>query len=301
MTKEKTQKTKKTARTSKTKTTQQPPIIIGNTFFEVTIAWEKVAPAYQKTLKKVAKKLKLAGFRTGKVPVDMAEKNVDTTKVIEEALPQLLTDIYSAEIKKRQLKPLTTPRITPITLAKGNDVVVKIEIAEKSPINLKKYQKIVQKAKREAKKHHQSTKKKELKLDEKHLLDHIYGALIQAIRPQVPELLITREVEYQLHDLTQQLKRAKIDFDTYLKQMGTNQRQLANNLATQAVAKMQLMFILDEIAQTEKLVVSDQELDAYFEKTADKNMKTHKTESHYRQYVKELLLRDKMVKHLLKI
>ncbi len=301
MIKEKTQKTKKSRLNNESKKSKQPPIIIGNTIFETTIAWKKVASAYQKTLKKAAKKLKLAGFRTGKVPADVAEKNIDTTKLIEEALQQVLPDVYLVEIKKRKLEPLTVPRITPVTLAKGNDVVVKIEVAEKPTIDVKNYRKITKKAKQAAKKTHQSQTEKPQKLDEKHLLDHIYGALIQTIRPQVPELLITREVEYQLDQLIQRLKQAKIEFDAYLKQMGTDQRQLANNLATQAVGKMQLMFILDAIAKQEKLTINDKELDVYFDKTADQAMKIHKAEPNYRQYVKELLLRDKMVKHLLAI
>lgn len=304
MKKSKTQTTKKSTQASSknTRTQKEPePIIIGNTAFEVTIPWKKVEPAYQKVLKKAAKTLKIDGFRVGKVPVDIAEKHLDPSKVIEEALQDIIPDIYLKEIKKRKLKPLTTPRITPITLAKDNDVKLKVEIAEKPDIKIDNYKKIVKKAKTEAKKSHQAGEEKGHKLDDKHLLDHVYAALIQTIRPQVPELLITREVEYQLDDLMQKLKRANIDFDAYLKQMGTDHRSLANNLATQAVGKMQLMFILDEIAKKEKFEVSDKELDEYFKEKADASMKAHSQEPNYRQYVKELLLRDKMTQHLLEI
>ncbi len=307
MKKDKTQKPKKTTKSSKKNTdikakkTSQEPIIIANTIFELTIPWKKVEPTYKKALKKATKNLKLDGFRVGKVPVDIAKKHLDTTRVIETALSEVIPDIYLAEIKRRKLRPLTTPRITPITLAEGNDVVVKVEIAEKPEIKLKDYKKIVKKAKKEAEKSHKDGKEKGQKLDEKHLLDHVYAALIQELRPQVPELLITREVEFQLDDLIQKLKRAGMSFDFYLKQMGVDQRTLANNLATQAVGKMQLMFILDEIAKKEQFEVSEKELDEYFEKKADESMQAHSKDPNYRQYVKELLLRDKMVKHLLEV
>ncbi len=304
MTKDKTQNRKKSAKnTSKTTGTKkaEKPIIVGNTTFELTVPWKKVEPAYNKVLKKVAQTIKIDGFRKGKVPPDVAEKNLDPAKIIEEALSDVIPDIYLEEIKKRNLKPLTAPRITPITLAKGNDVKVKVEIAQKPELEIKNYKKIVKKAKEDAKKSHESGKEKDHKLDDKHLLDHVYGSLIREIRPQVPELLVTREVQYQLDDLIQKLKRANIDFQAYLKQMGTDERTLANNLATQAVGKMQLMFILDEIAKKEKLEVSEKELDEYFEKKADATMKTHSKDPHYRQYVKELILRDKMTQHLLEV
>ena len=60
----------------------------------ITATAEDLEPIKQQILKKLAKNVKVAGFREGKVPPQIAEKNIDQqlfqTEFLDEAMTQLM-------------------------------------------------------------------------------------------------------------------------------------------------------------------------------------------------------------------
>ncbi|MBD3250414.1 MAG: hypothetical protein GF381_02490, partial [Candidatus Pacebacteria bacterium] len=123
-----------------------------NQSFEIILEWSQVEPVYQKVLKQAVTQVKMPGFRKGKAPAKIAENKLDQVKLINLTLQELLPKAYVDQIKSKKIKPLTEPEFKPIKLEKNQDWVVEAVYAIKPEINLKDYQKIVKKAKKEAQK-----------------------------------------------------------------------------------------------------------------------------------------------------
>lgn len=325
ITKESMANTKKNQSTPK-KTTQkaaetmEKPLISANTVITLTIPAKDAETAYEKSLNKLSKKINAPGFRKGKVPAKVAQEHLKPEAVIEEALQILIPDLYTAEIKKQNLKPLTYPEFNPVSLEKGKNWVVEAYIAQRPEINLKGYEKITSKAQKNAqkeldtqiaelKKHVEESKGEEhnhshaepTQQERKdYIVQFIYRELVSALKPQIQELLVKEEARYDLENLARQLKQLNIPFEKFLEQRKLTFEQLSNELAAGALARLQIAFLIDEIAKTAKLSVEKSDLDAAFTKVTDEKLKQQQeSDPRYIEMMAQTLIRQKVADHLL--
>ena len=320
-----TTKTKKSAPKKATKQTEkaEKPLIAPNTVLTLTIDKETAAEAYKTTLKKNAKDLKTSGFRKGKVPADVAEKMLGEDRIIQDALELCVPDAYRALIEKEKKQPLTYPEFNPISLKKGEDWTIEVHIAEKPVISVKGYKKVtkdaLKQAETELKKqekdmaaHVKEAEKKGEKHDHpheitdqqkrEHRLQVIYKALIEHIKPEIPELLVKEETRYDLENVSQRLKQMNIKFEDFLKHRNMTFEQLSTELAAGALGRLQATFIISTLAEEEKITVSQKDVDEVIEKTADKKLQEQqKADPRYQSMLIETLLRQRVAEHLLSL
>lgn len=305
------------AKTSSKK--QEKPLISANTVIKLTIKAKDAQEAYNKALKKLAKSVKADGFRKGKVPAKVAEELLKPEAIIEEALQIVIPELYTNELKKSGVKPLTYPEFNPVSLEKGKDWIVEAYVAQRPEINLKGYEKMVKKAQKDAQKELEKQAKelekhiKESK-DEKHNHSHdkpseeekknfviqfIYKELVSNIKPEIQELLVKEETRYDLEQLAKQLKQFNIPFEKFLAQRQMTFEQLSNELAAGALARLQTAFIIDEIAKNAKLSVEKVDIDKEFAKITDKNLKKQQeSDPRYIEMMSQTILRQKVADHL---
>ena len=315
------------------KTTSAPALIAPNTKITITIPWEKAQPAYAKARNKIAQTVKISGFRKGKVPADVVEKMVGNTDIIEKAMEDVLPEAYIAAIKAAGKKPLTQPSFQAVSVQVGQEWVVEAQIAEKPEIKLGDYKKVVKEAKKAAeseikareveiekaaKKYEEEKKAGTLKVEPGHeghdhspkpvtaeqkkeiTLQTIYQALIEEVKPQIPELLVRHEVEYDLDQLGRQLQAIQMTFEQYLQRRGISQEQLTQQMAMSALGRLQLVFIIDTVAEETKADVSDEEVTKYVEEKVDPRMKEqYATSPEYKNLVRQTILRQKIADSLL--
>lgn len=334
-----TKSTPAPAKTEDKKATKEqtaPALIVPNTKVTITIPWETAEPAYKKARASVAKNVKISGFRKGKVPADVAEKMLGSEQIIEKALQEVLPEAYIATVKKADKKPLTQPSFQAVATEVGQEWVIEAQIAERPEIKLDGYEKTVKAAQKEADKaitEQEATIKKQIAEAEKakkkteesdskeeahqHIhtpqplndeqkkeirLQKIYEALIENFKPQVPELLVRHEVEYDLEQLGRQLQAIQMSFEDYLKRRGITQEQLTQQMAMGALNRIQLVFIIDTLADTKKLAVSDAELKQYLEEKVDPQTRAQYANStEYTSLVRQTILRQKVADSLLAI
>lgn len=309
-------KSEKPAKKTTKKAAQEPALIGPNTVITITVPAKDAQAAYDKALRRLSQNVKSSGFRAGKVPLSLAEKQIGSETIIEHALELVVPPLYEQEMQGKDIKPLTRPELKAVSLEKGNDWTVEIHLAEKPTINLKGYQKAVaagkkaakeelKKQKAELKKHMESTKDHEghnhtLPSEEDVTLTNIYQQLVTSIKPTLPELLVKEEVRADLQNLVQRLESLNLKLDDYLKQQGMQYDDLTNQLAISALGRLQLMFILEAIAAEEKITVSDEEVTAEIEKTQDADTKKQQlADDRYKSYLRQTLKRDKLAQYLL--
>lgn len=309
------------------KTEEKKPLIAPNTVITLTIPAKVAEAAYDKALNKLAKKVKTSGFRKGKVPAKVAEEHLEPQQVIEEALQTVVPQLYTTEIKKQDLKPLTYPEFRPVSLEKGKDWIMEAHIAQRPEVKLKGYEKTIKTAQKGAVKElanqlkasKEAAEKHEHKEGEKHdhthdhkeptemekrnfTLQYIYKNLVESIKPEIQELLVKEEVKYDLDNLNHRLKQMNIPFEKFLEHRGMTFEQLSNELAAGALGRLQISFIVDEISKSEKLTVEKADLDAEFENITDPKLKKQQeTDPIYIDMMSQTIIRQKVADHILKI
>ncbi len=77
----------------------------------VTATTEELGKIKNRVLKKLAPRVKLSGFRDGKAPIEMIEKNVDQQLFQTEFLDDAINTLYIAALKEERLRPVGQPKV----------------------------------------------------------------------------------------------------------------------------------------------------------------------------------------------
>lgn len=141
---------------------------ISDTRTEVTITLDKkeLADAEKVAITKLAKEMKVAGFRKGKVPFDVALKNADPVKLQDEILNNAISKAVAEAFIKEDIQALERPQVEVKKFVPGETVEFTAEADVLPEIKLGDYKKL------------KSTIKPE-KVDQKDI-DEVIGRIKQA-------------------------------------------------------------------------------------------------------------------------
>ena len=92
----------------------------------------------QNFYRKLAKDVKVPGFRKGKVPVSMLEKQYGP-EVKREALNELINEYVTNAIKEKDLKSVSAPRLLEVEGEEGTDIKVEASLEVLPEIEIKDY------------------------------------------------------------------------------------------------------------------------------------------------------------------
>ncbi|KUK79712.1 MAG: Trigger factor [Microgenomates bacterium 39_7] len=323
---------KKTPANNQSSTASLEELVADDTQIEITIAWHKIKPIYQKKLKEQAAKLKLKGFRQGKAPLAVAEKEIGYEKMFNLVLQEMLPAEYEAAIKAGKYQPITRPEFQAISVNKDNDWIVKAFFSEKPELKIDGYKKIAKKAKIQAeeeikkveeeakkgdakKKKAEKTKKETSKRSTKDspkqekmnsaqkkdaIAQKVVSTLVAQLQPSVPRLLIRESAQREMENLVQRLKNINLDLETFLKSRQMTQEQLSYQLTYSSLSQLQVELLFQAIVQKEEFEVSQKEVDEFIAKTEDEKIKKQMmTDKSYQEYLKSVLLKQKVIDSLL--
>jgi len=84
-----------------------------DTLVEMTITANEadLSPAKASTLKKLAPQVKVQGFREGKVPLNLVEKNIDPQVMQSEFLEVAMGGLYNQALNEEDLRPVANPEV----------------------------------------------------------------------------------------------------------------------------------------------------------------------------------------------
>jgi len=105
----------------------------------VEISIEEMEKFMNNALDKLAKNIKLDGFRNGKVPKDVAEKQLGDAAIFEEASHEAIEKSYSEIIEENKLNPLGQPKAEITKAAPNNSLEYKIVISVMPEVKLGDY------------------------------------------------------------------------------------------------------------------------------------------------------------------
>ncbi len=256
----------------------------------VAVSGEVVKNKFEEIFQKISKDAKVPGFRPGKAPRDVLEKHYASV-VQEQALKELVPDIYNQAIEAEKLDVIELPKITDVKLDRTNlsfKAIVEItpEIAVKNYKNQKINFKTVLVSADEIKKHIDSIKesRKAEVLDDKFARSLGYPNLVELEKAVERQIFITKEnqerarienelienitkgLEFKLpaglvaRQTQDMLRQTKIDLAMKglpRDKIDEQEKLLLDSIEPDAKKQVKIYLVLSQIAKKENIVIDD--------------------------------------------
>ncbi len=104
--------------------------------------------------------------------------------------------------------------------------------------------------------------------------------IVEGLEGDIPSEMIDEAVDEEVNQFAYQLRYQGIDMDSYFKYTGLNDNYLRETLRASAEKKLRTRLALEAIARAEEITVSDEEVEAEYEKQAKNyQMETEKLRS----------------------
>lgn len=238
----------------------------------VKLAWSEVQEAYKTSFLTLHSQFEMVGFRKGKVPMELAEKNIDKDKVYSHLIREIMPKIYENIVKKEDLHPILSPKIELVKAKENEDWELKITVAEKPEVKLKDYKKKVQEAKKGLKaddiwvpgKEEQKDPNKDANQKKEKSLNVSLEAVLAECECELPPLLIEEELDRRLTQMVDDVQKIGLTMEKYLQTRNLTLETVKERLTKEITDMYKLEFILQAIADAEKLEVKQEDLQALF-------------------------------------
>ena len=256
----------------------------------------------------MAAEITVPGFRKGKAPFEKALERISQEHLIEHTLGHLLPKRFTDAIIEHKIKPAMYPKFELVSAEEGKDWQVRAVTVELPEVKLGDYkaaligearaEKIWTPEKGSAK---AAQKEKELTQEEKEA--KVIDTLLEKIEINVPKMLVEEEINSRLSSLLERLEKLGLSLESYLASINKTGDSLRSEYRDGAERSIKLDIILSEVAQKEKVEVTDEEMQAFIsvassDKDAIKRL-THNSQE--AATVRALLKKRKVLEHLVSL
>ena len=217
----------------------------GNTIeLTLLIPWSQIETTYKKMVDALIAQVELSGFRKGKAPRDLAEKNLDHTKVYEEVIREIIPKSYTDALTEHQLRPIINPQIELLEAQEGKDWKVKAVTAEKPKVILGEYRKVI--ASLHAAKKNKiwvpgQTKPTEEKKETGPTVAEILETIYKAVTVDISPVIIENEVNRMLSSLLNETQKLGLTVEAYLQAQQKTKESLRAEYEAQAKKTLALL------------------------------------------------------------
>jgi trigger factor len=101
--------------------------------------------------------------------------------------------------------------------------------------------------------------------EEQRIRAELVGKITKNAKIDVPDMLIEEALAEKLHRLEEELQKQNRSMASYLEEIKSDEKKLEKTLRTQAEMELKTLFVLDKIAEEEKILVTQEEVDERLE------------------------------------
>ncbi len=231
----------------------------------ITLPQDKIAQTQNTVIDDLAKQVNVAGFRKGKAPKDMAASQLNPENVREEVLKRLLPQAYIEAVQEHKLNPIMNPKMHVEKIEEGQDWIFFALTCEMPEITLGAYKDAVKKLNAKSKIIIPGKEEE----NKKPGLDEVMKAILTDAQVQIPGVLIEQEADRLLSQLLNDIKRLGLSLDQYLGSTNRKPEDLRAEYAKRAEEDIKLEFVLQKIAELEKITVEEPEIEEAIQKAKD--------------------------------
>ncbi len=223
----------------------------------ITLSKANIVKAQEEVIIELVKTADIAGFRKGKAPRKVVEEKLNADQVREETLKKLIPPAYMEAVEEHKLKPIMNPKLHVEKIEEGTDWVFHAFTCELPEIDLGDYKKAVGKITAKSKivvpgKEEESKKPS---------MDEIVKAILESVKLTVPSVLIEQEADRLIAQLLDDIKKLGLSLDQYLASTKRTPEDLRGEYAKRAENDIKLEFVMQKIAETEKISVDPTEIE----------------------------------------
>lgn len=276
---------------------------------KVVVPQKRVGGVLERIISQAVQEIKVEGFRKGNAPKNLAREKLDMEKVYGEVLNTAISEAYAAAVKEHHLKPITAPKIELLQFDQEakKDLVFKATAAERPKVELGDYKQALTTLKTGRK----VEKPKEeivgpdgqpLKSSSSPSRPSVNEALettLKTAKVEIPDLLIETEVNRLLSRLVDQTAKLGLTVEQYLQSQGKTAESLREEYRKQARASLKTEFVLDEIANLEKIEVTEEDINKAIQANPDAKAQAELEKQENRWYIGSVLRRNKTLQRLL--
>ena len=99
----------------------------------------EVSKATEKAVKRLGNRVNIPGFRKGKAPRKIIERNVGMEAIMQEAFDIVAPKAFADALEEQKIDPVTRPNIDIVTLEDGKDLVFKATVTPRPEVTLGEY------------------------------------------------------------------------------------------------------------------------------------------------------------------
>jgi trigger factor len=109
---------------------------------KISATAEDLAPIKQQVLQHLSGRVKIPGFRDGKAPLNMVEKNVDQKLLLDEFMEHALNQLYGRAVDQEKLRTAATPKVEVKKFVPFSQLEFEVEVEIIGQITLPNYKNI---------------------------------------------------------------------------------------------------------------------------------------------------------------
>ena len=263
----------------------------------ITIPWSDIQTTYNQVIDDFVKEAELPGFRKGKAPKKVVEEKLDKNKIYEEVMKRIIPKAYADAVKQESVAPIIPPKVEVIAAQEGKDWQFKASTCKEPEVKLGDYKDALNKAKSAKLPKIWVPGKEEKKGEPAEItLDEVINALLGNTQINIPSLLIEDEVNRMLSRLIDQTQKLGLTVEQYLLSQGKTSEGLRAEYKDQASRNLALEFILEKVANQEKIEVGDEEIEKVIKEA--KEPKEQEALRAQKYYLATILRRQKTLDYL---
>ncbi len=274
---------------------------------KITVPHSRVGEELEKILDAASKDIEIEGFRKGYAPKNLVREKIDTPKAYGEVVNRLAAEGYNAAVKEHLLKPVVNPQIEIIQFEPeaNKDFVFKATTAERPEVKLGDYKKELAKLKV------QKPAEGIIGPDGKPIkppsetsgptIADVLQAVLKTTEIEIPEILTENEVTRMLSRLVDQTARLGLTVEQYLQSQNKSAEQLRTEYAQQAEETLKAELVLDELAQVEKIEVTEKEINDAVKANPDPKAREQFEKEENKWYIRSILKRNKTIQKLVEL
>lgn len=264
-----------------------------------TIAFPDIQINREKALKELSESVEVPGFRKGKAPPDKVHGHITPNILLEKTLSYILPELLSSAVKEHDIRPIVYPKFELVSAKENEDWQIRAVTCEAPKITLGDYKNAVSGALKAdsiwTPDKGDPDPKKEIKTrshEDKEQL--VLKALLDSCKVTIPSVLTDEEVNNRLSNLLLRIEKLGLSLDSYLASINKTAEDLRLDYKKQAEEGLALDFILNEIANQEKIAIDKSQVDLSIKAAAsDPNLKENIDTPERRRFVEAILKRRK--------
>lgn len=138
---------------------------------KVTVPWEEWKSSLDQATQDLSKELKIPGFRPGKAPKNLVEKQVGKGNILQEAAEKTIQKTYADILVSGKIDAIGAPKAEILKIAEGNDLEYKVVTAVIPEVKIKEWRGLIKKINEKFKNEKVETKEEEVEKEVKKIAE----------------------------------------------------------------------------------------------------------------------------------